>query len=83
MPAIKYVFDLWRALPLCSHSRDVAGIVQQISIKGYILGYIPGSHDFKVATAVIESSYGWKLLNAFFQQKASCSRQAGDEKSSG
>ena len=44
--------------------------------------YIGKHSQYKVATAVIESSYSWKLLNVFFQQKASCSRQAGDGRSS-
>ena len=35
-------------------ARIVAGIVQQISK----FGYIPASHDFKVAVAMVGSSYG-------------------------
>ena len=39
-------------------ARIVAGIVQQISIKVIKFGYIPASHDFKVAVAMVGSSYG-------------------------
>ena len=63
-------------------ARIVAGIVQQISIKVIKFGYIPASLDFKVAVAMVGSSYGWKLLNPPSQQKSSCSKQAGDGRSS-
>lgn len=33
------------------------------------LGYISGSHGFKTATAVVESSCGGKLQNPLFQRK--------------
>ena len=46
------------------------------------MGYLPGSHDFKVHAVGVGSSCSWKLLNPLFEQKISCFKQAGGGRSS-
>ena len=60
MLALMYAFNLRRIVALRSYSQDETGIVHKNLMKVNILGCISRSHDIKVFTVVVGSSYTTK-----------------------